>query len=188
MKSHNVLKTFCIAAGAATLVLTGCAGDDQSTVDQPATQETRPTTTPTTGRAGTVDEQEARELSAAERARAAEQQREAALREERVVYFDFDSADLSDEAQRIIRAHADYLVNNPGVRVRLEGHTDERGTREYNIALGERRAKSVERAMLLRGVSRSQLQVISYGEENPVDLGSNESAWAKNRRVVISYR
>ena len=80
------------------------------------------------------------------------------------------------------------MVANPGTRIRLEGHTDERGTREYNIALGERRAKSVERAMMLRGVAKNQISVISYGEENPVALGSNEDAWAKNRRVVIQYR
>ena len=88
----------------------------------------------------------------------------------------------------MIRSHADYLVANPGTRIRLEGHTDERGTREYNIALGERRAKSVERAMMLRGVAQNQINVISYGEESPVNLEHTEEAWAKNRRVVINYR
>lgn len=187
MTRHDWLKTLCISAAAA-VALAGCAGDEEATYEQPATQETQRSSDFNTGRAGTVDDREAQQISEAERRRAAEQQRLEALRDERTIYFEFDSAELSNEAREIIRAHADYLVANPGVRVRLEGHTDERGTREYNIALGERRAKSVERAMLLRGVSRSQLRVVSYGEENPVDLGHNEAAWAKNRRVVVAYQ
>lgn len=113
---------------------------------------------------------------------------DAALREQRTLYFAFDSAELDSESVKVVRAHGRYLLANPGIRIRLEGHTDERGTREYNVALGERRAKSVERVMLLQGVARSQLSAISYGEENPVDLGHTESAWAKNRRVEIQYR
>ena len=79
------------------------------------------------------------------------------------------------------------LVANPQARLRLEGHTDERGSREYNIALGERRAESVQRALLLRGVPRQQVTVVSYGEESPVAYGSGESAWSQNRRVEFNY-
>lgn len=104
-----------------------------------------------------------------------------------VIYFEFDSAVLDDTSVQVVNAHAQYLQNNPAARVRLAGHTDERGTREYNIALGERRADTVRRALLLRGVSRSQLTVVSYGEELPAVTGTGENVWAQNRRVEFNY-
>lgn len=105
----------------------------------------------------------------------------------RVVYFAFDSSLLSPEAQTIVTAHANYLMSNPGVSLVLEGHTDERGTREYNLALGERRAKSVAEFMQAMGVQSARLRSVSYGEERPVALGHDESAWSLNRRVEILY-
>jgi len=105
----------------------------------------------------------------------------------RVIYFDFDSAAIREEFRPVIEAHAAYLAERPQVHVILEGHTDERGTREYNLALGERRAESVRQALLLLGVSPEQVTTISYGEERPADPGHDEAAWAKNRRVVIVY-
>lgn len=106
---------------------------------------------------------------------------------ETLIYFEFDSAVLGDTALRIVDAHAAYLRNTTEARVRLGGHTDERGTREYNIALGERRAESVRRALLLRGVPRAQITVVSYGEEVPAATGSGERVWAQNRRVEFNY-
>lgn len=103
------------------------------------------------------------------------------------VYFDFDSSEIKSGDREIIMAHARYLAENSGTKITLEGHADERGTREYNIALGERRAKAVSQLMLLQGVSQSQIDVISFGEERPVDPGHDESAWSKNRRVEIIY-
>ncbi len=107
--------------------------------------------------------------------------------QESVIYFEFDSAVLDEVSVQVVNAHAEYLRNNPAARVRLAGHTDERGTREYNIALGERRADTVRRALLLRGVSRAQLTVVSYGEELPAATGSGENVWAQNRRVEFNY-
>jgi len=104
------------------------------------------------------------------------------------VHFEFDSAALDDENRRIVEAHARYLVANPNLRVTLEGHCDERGTREYNLALGERRAQSVARVMRVLGVASNRLTLRSYGEEKPLDPGHNESAWALNRRVEIVYQ
>ena len=104
------------------------------------------------------------------------------------VYFAFDSAELDSGSVRLAKAHAAYLANNPSAKVRLEGHADERGSREYNIGLGERRAASVRSVLLVNGASESQLSTISYGEERPADRGTGESAWAKNRRVEISYQ
>jgi peptidoglycan-associated lipoprotein len=106
---------------------------------------------------------------------------------QRIIYFDFDSSEIKGEGAGIVAAHARYLATNPTVRVRLEGHTDERGSREYNIGLGERRAQSVRRALLLQGATETQLSTVSYGAERPVAAGSNESAWQQNRRVEIVY-
>ena len=106
----------------------------------------------------------------------------------RTVYFDFDDSVILDEDRPILEAHAQYLSENPGAAVTLEGHTDERGTREYNLALGEQRAISVRQFMSLVGASGQQVRTVSYGEERPASLGNNEEAWAQNRRVEIIYR
>ena len=106
---------------------------------------------------------------------------------ERIVYFDFDSSEIKGTGTDIVAAHAKYLAANSATRVRLEGHTDERGSREYNIGLGERRAQSVRRALLLQGASDAQISTVSYGEERPAVAGHDEAAWAKNRRVEIVY-
>lgn len=104
-----------------------------------------------------------------------------------VVYFDYDSSDIKPEYAAVVAAHAKYLASNGSLKVRLEGNTDERGSREYNIGLGERRAQSVRRALLLQGVAESQLSTLSYGEERPAAAGSDEAAYAKNRRVEFGY-
>jgi peptidoglycan-associated lipoprotein len=101
------------------------------------------------------------------------------------VYFDFDKSDIKPEGQAVISSWAQYLAANPTVKVRLEGNTDERGTREYNIGLGERRANSVGSALQAQGVSASQLSTVSYGKERPVALGHDEAAWSQNRRADI---
>ncbi len=104
-----------------------------------------------------------------------------------VVYFDFDQSDLKSQFYSTIKNNADYLALEPSAKVTIKGYCDERGTREYNIALGERRANSVKRALIAEGVSPSRIDVISYGEENPAVEGHNEAAWAKNRRATFSY-
>ena len=104
-----------------------------------------------------------------------------------VFYFGFDRSDLNDTVYEVLKAHAEYLVNNSNARLRIEGHTDERGSREYNIALGERRAKALEHALLLDGVSKGQISIVSYGEEKPAVYGHDESAWRYNRRGILVY-
>ena len=101
------------------------------------------------------------------------------------IYFEYDSASVTDDSRVLIEAHAQNLIDNPGVSIVLEGHADERGTREYNLALGERRALAVAEIMVAYGVTRDRMQSISYGEERPESLDHNESSWAVNRRVVI---
>ncbi len=105
-----------------------------------------------------------------------------------VIYFEFDKSEIKPEYREIVEAHARYLASNPNATITLEGHADERGTREYNIALGDRRADAVQRLMSVLGVSGQQVRTVSYGEERPAANGHGENAWSKNRRVEIIYR
>lgn len=105
----------------------------------------------------------------------------------RTVYFDLDSSAIPSRFSQAIQAHGQYLANHPNVHLRLEGNTDERGTREYNVALGERRADSVKQALVLSGANASQVSTISYGEERPAVLGHDAEAYNKNRRVEFIY-
>lgn len=104
-----------------------------------------------------------------------------------VFRFDYDSADIRPEDHVALRAHGNYLRQNPSVRIMVGGHTDERGTREYNMALGERRAKAVATFLTSSGATPSQLEVVSYGEEKPMSAEESENAWAENRRVELNY-
>ncbi|MEJ2645484.1 MAG: peptidoglycan-associated lipoprotein Pal [Gammaproteobacteria bacterium] len=105
----------------------------------------------------------------------------------KTVYFAFDSSVVNAEGQKLVAAHAKYLAAHPDLHVRLQGYTDERGSPEYNIALGWRRAQSVRQLMVVQGVKPDQISMISYGEEHPAVLGHDESAWRYNRRVEIVY-
>src|SRR5690554_4153746 len=115
------------------------------------------------------------------------QQADGRIPDVRTIYFDFDRDTIRSEFESVLVAHARYLRSNGNARVVLQGHTDERGTREYNLALGERRANSVKRFLEVQGVSPSQLEVVSYGEERPAMRGSSDDAYAQNRRVVFAY-
>ncbi len=106
---------------------------------------------------------------------------------QKVIYFEFDQSDIRPEDYGTLRAHADYLANNRNLSITVEGHADERGSREYNIALGERRANTVKRFLEAEGVDPNQLSTVSYGEERPEMSGSDEHAWARNRRAVLDY-
>ncbi len=105
----------------------------------------------------------------------------------RIIYFEFDSAKLTSESIEILETHGNFIAGNGEVTVRLEGHADERGSREYNIALGDRRAQSVRRVLLFQGASTDQVETVSYGEEQPAVSGHDEEAWARNRRVELIY-
>lgn len=104
-----------------------------------------------------------------------------------VIYFDFDQSELRPEYTDLLARHATHLANNPGTSARLEGHADERGSREYNIGLGERRSQTVRRMMLIQGASANQISTVSFGEERPASTGSDEESYGLNRRVEIKY-
>jgi peptidoglycan-associated lipoprotein len=115
----------------------------------------------------------------------AEQRR---LMQQLVVYFDYDEAEILPEFNALLQAHGQFLARSPNTQLRLEGHTDERGSREYNIGLGERRAQAVRRVLTLQGAAGTQLTTVSYGEERPAQSGSDDEAWRLNRRVELVYR
>jgi len=106
----------------------------------------------------------------------------------RIIYFDYDSYVIKPEFQSLIEGHARFLKSNANRRVVIEGHTDERGGREYNLALGQRRSEAVRRALGLLGVNDAQVEAVSFGEEKPAIPGSDDAAWAQNRRAEIAYR
>ncbi|MXO85970.1 peptidoglycan-associated lipoprotein Pal [Altererythrobacter aurantiacus] len=109
---------------------------------------------------------------------------ENAVNGQNVIYFDTDQYDIDSEDSAALRTQAGYLNQYPNITVTVEGHTDERGTREYNLALGERRANAAKNFLVSLGIPESRIRTVSYGKERPVALGSNESAWAQNRRAV----
>jgi peptidoglycan-associated lipoprotein len=106
---------------------------------------------------------------------------------ERIIYFDFDRSEIRSDQRSTIAGHGGFLASNPNVRMRIEGHADERGSREYNLALGERRAESVKRSLMAVGAIDTQITTLSYGEEKPIALERNETAWQLNRRAELIY-
>ncbi len=165
------------------LVMTGCASRKPAT-----TATTGSTTNPSTVNTTGLSEDaalNAQNLAGAS-SKGVTEANKAALAK-RVVHFDYDSSDLSNEDYQTLQAHAQFLMANANSKVALTGHTDERGTREYNMALGERRAKAVQSYLITNGVNPQQLEAVSYGKEAPVNPGHDESAWKENRRVEINY-
>lgn len=165
----------------ASLILAACSGTD-TTEDANADAAAA-----AAAAEAAAQEQAAREAQeAAEAAANAEMERlkDAAMAAGSVFYFAFDSSSLTDEARMAVDAHIALLLSNDA-SIRLEGHTDERGTREYNLALGERRANAVRDYMVANGVPSYRIETISYGEENPVAYGSGEANWSQNRRVEL---
>jgi peptidoglycan-associated lipoprotein len=177
------------AALLVVMSLAGCATTETATA--PESTPTPPPAVPVKDASGPAtygagDDSVSGNVRGSAEAVARDQQLAAQL-QQAVVYFDFDKSNIRPDAYEILNAHSAYLSSNPAARIRLEGHADERGTREYNMALGERRGNAAANYMSARGVARAQVEVISYGEERPAVMGANEAAWAQNRRVVIEY-
>ena len=167
-------KTLTITALTLSLVLAACGRKPVPETTPPV--ETGPTD-PAAGAGANADEVGLVELPGSQAAMVAAAGSD-------TVYFGTDKSDLSSDAQATLRAQARWLVANPNVRASVEGHADERGTREYNQALGERRAQAAKLFLMAQGVPDSRLLTISWGKERPVATGSDESAWAQNRRAV----
>jgi len=164
------------------LVLAACSSSNRKEEAPPAEVAPPPAAVATpdnadaVASAGTVGELTARSVTLP-----------ADLADRRIIYFAFDSDSISADDQALIAAHARFMAGKSGVRIRLEGHTDQRGTREYNVGLGERRAQAVRRALGLQGVAESRLSTVSFGEEQPAVAGEDEAAYSRNRRVELVY-
>jgi peptidoglycan-associated lipoprotein len=181
----NTLKLLVLPVLASALIMTGCASRKPAAEIQTGqTPNSAGTTVSTEG----LSEDAA--LNAQNLAGASSKGVTAANKAflaKRVVHFDYDSSDLSNDDYQTLQAHAQFLVANANSKVALTGHTDERGTREYNMALGERRAKAVESFLITNGVNPTQLEAVSYGKEMPINAGHDENAWKENRRVELNY-
>ncbi|PSW18690.1 peptidoglycan-associated lipoprotein Pal [Photobacterium sanctipauli] len=176
MQLNKVLKGLAIALPMFTLA--ACSSSEST--DSSAASETNTGTTTEQTTVATPVESGSAALSEQEI-------RNQELRQEQTVYFKFDNAEIQPDYQDMLTAHAEYLRDNSDVKVIVEGHADERGTPEYNIALGERRANAVAKYLQALGVSSSQISIVSYGEEKPLVLGHTEADYAKNRRSVLVY-
>jgi len=174
MKNRKFLASSLLIAFA----LAGCAGEEATKPTAGDEKGTAPAQT------APATDKSAAGASLSDR----EKQRRAELLAQRRVYFAFDSSTIDDEARAVIEAHAANLVANPQIKLSLEGNCDERGTREYNLALGERRAQAVERMMKVLGVAGNRIKTVSYGEEKPLCQEHNESCWRQNRRAEIAYK
>ena len=201
MNKLSILKPWLIAAMLATFVSACATSQDQIIEDDAAPEDQSQMQSETvddgssssTGADATGVDDSASEIATAiadETPKTASemlQQSEGTL-SNRTIYFEFDSAKLSDESLAILETHGDFVAGNGEVQVRLEGHAEERGSREYNIALGDRRAQSVRRVLLFQGASVDQVDTVSYGEEKPAVGGHTDEAWNKNRRVELIYQ
>ena len=170
------------------LLMTSCAKKQVrvSEAAKPSTEAMRPEGAPSKVEMGDTEASRRAEAERQARLRELEQAQTLAGQikkfESEAIYFDFDKADLKPEAQVTLKAKAEWLRMNPAYSLRIEGHCDERGTNEYNLALGERRAYSAKKFLVALGISADRIRTISYGEERPADPRHNEDAWAKNRR------
>lgn len=182
----NVIKNFALPLIAISLVMTGCASRKPvtTTTTAPAAPSMNQTVVDTSGLSedAAID---AQSLGGASAKGVTEANK--AFLAKRVVYFDYDSSELSNEDYRTLQAHSQFLLANANSKLALTGHTDERGTREYNMALGERRAKAVQSYLITNGVNQAQLEAVSYGKEMPIATGSDEASWKQNRRVELNY-
>ena len=188
LKQAKVAGTIVILA-----VLAGCAGQVNEEVKAPAVEPVVSKETASSASTNEVDS--SAELAAKAKAAAADAERATAekikskaMAAGTLFFFEFDRSDLKQDALNDLDAHAKYLTADRSAKVRLEGHADERGTRAYNLALGERRANSVTRYLVIQGVNRSQIESVSYGEERPLSLVRDDSGWLRNRRVELIYQ
>ena len=180
----KAIKTLALPLIAVSLVMTGCASRKPAT---DLTTTTTPSTATTVNTTGLSEDAalDAQNLQGASANGVTEANK--AYLANRVVHFDYDSSELSSEDYQTLQAHAQFLLANANSKLALTGHTDERGTREYNMALGERRAKAVQSYLITNGVNAGQLEAVSYGKEMPVNAGHDEAAYKENRRVELNY-
>lgn len=176
MSIQNIKQLFLV--GFLGLALVGCSSAPKTTEADPEAKQVA---------TDQVEQDVAALQLAAAQALEAQKSELLATIQGKVVHFDFDRSDVKSDDYQIIKGNADYMALDKSLSVTIKGHTDERGSSEYNLALGERRAQAVKNALIAEGVSPARITVVSYGEASPVDDAHNESAWTKNRRAEFSY-
>lgn len=175
------MRASLLAVAALTLVLTACSSTPVATPETPVAAAATPAAPATPPPAA------APKPAPVAQALPAHLDPDSLISKERSVYFDFDVFTIKNEFTGMIERHANYLKAHPELEVKLEGHADERGGREYNLALGQKRSESVKRALVTLGAGQSQLEAVSFGEEKPKMTGHDEASWAQNRRVDFVY-
>lgn len=191
MQFKKVFRGMLIALPVVTMM--ACSSNDKEEVSEAAANAAAAEQAEKDRLAREAREAEQTQIAQARERDKASQERERSsqldmLKDDQLVYFDFDRSSIRTDSYAVLDKHADFLSKNPSQSIVVEGHCDSRGTPEYNIALGERRAKAVETYLQNAGVSAYQISVVSYGEEKPVVMGSSEEAFAKNRRGVLVYQ
>lgn len=185
MQLSNITKALLIAVPALLLTACGSTSEDQNASAASATNQAQEAQTEAA--AQEANAVEVARMEEAARLEEVQKQKEEALLQTQTVYFDFDKSKVDAKYLELLQAHANFLIKNPSQKVMIEGHCDERGTPEYNIALGERRAKAVAQYLQSLGVVAEQISTVSYGEEKPVDLSRTNAGFAQNRRAVLVY-
>lgn len=186
MQLNKVLKGLLIAIP--VIALTACSSTSQTDSGNSGSDSgSQQSQNASNNNAGGNSNVEVQTMTPEEKFLEEQKQKDAVLRQQHIIYFDFDRKEVRQEYVDLLEAHARYLSANPNVKIMIEGHCDERGTPEYNIALGERRAKSVAKFLSALGVSDNQIKMVSYGEEKRVDKSGTQAGMAKNRRAVLVY-
>jgi len=178
-EKEQPMKKIVLSIAMATLV--AACGSQEVKKDVPVADRTTPTTQPTTGQSPTTSPTAQPSITANPLTDPK------SILSKRSVYFDFDSNVVNEGYQGLVQAHAKYLVDKRSLNVKIEGNCDERGSREYNLALGQRRAEAVKKVMTVLGVQDGRIETVSFGEEKPAANGHDEASWAKNRRGDIKY-
>lgn len=183
-------KIMCAVLVAGTLLLSACAHKKKDLIDEPVAGSEIGSTASTTGASASASTSGSAldgDSSGSSKDGSFSADASGPLGR-KIIYFDFDKSEIKPEFADVIAAHAKNLTDHPNLKLKLEGNTDERGTREYNIGLGERRAQAVRRALTLQGVAATQVTTTSFGAERPAVEGDDESAWTQNRRVELVYQ
>ena len=177
-----------LAAVAAAALIAGCSTTPEDQTQTSSAPVVDPTTgKPAAGKPGAPQKVPGVDLTAKADSKGADPRVKSGALARRSIYYDYDQFDIKDEYRGLVEAHAKFLRENPGAKVLIQGNTDERGSREYNVGLGQRRSDGVKKMLVLLGARDNQIESVSLGEEKPQSEGHDESAWSKNRRSDILY-
>lgn len=187
MQLNKVLKGLLIAIPVLALTACGSTSSTGAGAESSSTGSSSGASSSASSSSSNSDSPDVGTVSRADSYEEQQAKKDEALRQTQTIYFEYDKNNVQYQFNDMLSAHARFLVKNPSIKITIEGHCDERGTPEYNIALGERRAKSVAKYLTTLGVAQSQISIVSYGEEKPANKSRTEAGFAKNRRAILVY-